>query len=229
MEFLTAPGNLPFSIALAVVFLLGLLEALALLLGGVSGLFNVDAPDVDIEAPDAVAVDGAEAPGVDVDGDGGLVGGLLQWLHVGQLPTTVLLLLFLLSFGIGGLVLQWMLMSRFGALLPATLASVPALAIALLGTRLTGSLLKPVLPRDETEAVSLDSLVGCGGQITVGTARHGRPAEARVKDRFGHAHYVMVEPDGSEEFPAGSHVLLIKRHGAIYQVIDNAGANIEDL
>ena len=225
MEFLTAPNNWPFSIALAIVTLLGLLEALGLLFGGATSFLGGDANlDVDVGG-DAIAVDGPDAPDV----HGGVGVNLLEWLHVGEIPTTILLLLFLLSFGMSGLFLQWLIVSSFGAPMPAAIASVPAGILALLGTRLTGGLLKPLLPRDESEAVSLDSFVGCDGQITIGTARPGKPAEARVKDKFGHSHYLMVEPDGEEEFPAGSHVLLLKRRGDIYRVVDNTGAQVDDL
>jgi hypothetical protein len=225
MEFLTAPGNWPFSAALTIVLLLGLLEALGLLLGTTS-FIGADSPDVGVDVSgDAVAVDGPDAP----DAHGGIAGNFLEWLHFGELPTTILLLLFLLGFGIAGLTLQWLIVSRFGATMPASIASVPAGVVALMSTRIAGGLLKPVLPRDESEAVSRDSFVGCGGQITIGTARPGKPAEARVKDRFGHTHYLMVEPDGNDEFPAGSHVLLLKRRGDIYRVIDNTGAQVDDL
>lgn len=236
------PGNLPFSVALAVVLLLGALEALSLLVGGASSLLDAHGPDLHL--PDAHGLE-VHAPGVhggahgldahsgvahaDADLDAGPMSDALTWLHAGQIPSTILLLLFLLGFGIGGLMLQSLMQSRFGTLLPSGVAVWPAGIIALLATRISGGLLKPVLPRDETEAVSQDSFVGCGGQITIGTARPGKPAEARVKDRFGRTHYVMVEPDGNDEFPAGSHVLLIKRHAALYRAIDNTGAQIDDL
>ncbi len=250
MEFLTAQSNWPFSIALTIVTLLGLLEALGMLLGGMSSLVDMHGPDwhapdlhgADFHAPHLHGAD-LHAPhealhAASADGDLNLdhvhsefhpAAQVLSWLHVGQLPTTILLLLFLLSFGMSGLFLQWLIMSRFGAPLPAAIASVPAGILALLGTRLSGGILKPLLPRDESEAVSLDSFVGCDGQITIGTARPGKPAEARVKDKFGRTHYMMVEPDGEDEFPAGSHVLLLKRRGEIYRVIDNTGAQIDDL
>ena len=187
-------------------------------------------PWLEVHAPGVHGVDahsGATHAGADLDA--GPLSEVLTWLHAGQLPTTILLLLFLLSFGIGGLMLQSLMQARLGTLLPAGVAVWPAGLIALLATRISGGLLKPVLPRDETEAVSQDSFVGCGGQITIGTARPGKPAEARVKDRFGRTHYVMVEPDGDDEFPTGSHILLVKRHAALYRAIDNTGAQIDDL
>jgi hypothetical protein len=73
------------------------------------------------------------------------------------------------------------------------------------------------MPQDETTAVSLDSLVGKRGTITVGTARRGSPAQARVKDIHGQSHYVMVEPqEEAHPIAEGETVLLIRRDGHIF-------------
>jgi hypothetical protein len=213
MELLTAPANLPFSIALALVLLLGTLELVSLALGGAVGIMGGGDADADI--------DGLEADG--------LFGQMMQWLHAGQLPLSVLMILFLLAFGGAGLLLQSAIKNMSGTLLPALIAVVPAFFIALPATRMMGGLLKPIMPRDETEAVSRDSFLGCSAQITTGTARRGAPAEARLRDGFGRSHYVMVEPDRDEEvFPAGARVVLLKRHDAVYRVIPDADLPFED-
>lgn len=224
MEIITAPANLAFTVALVVVLLLGAVEVVSLLFGAGLDLFDLDGPDADL--------------GIDVDADGdvvGLDGGdalwtqLLGWLHVGQLPIMILLILFLLNFGIAGLVLQTVLKEMSGAMLAAPLAITAALLLTLPATRMTGGILKQVLPRDQTEAVSRDSFIGHDAQITIGTARRGAPAEARLRDNFGRSHYVMVEPDQEgETFSTGSHVLILKRHGDIYQVVENSHAVLED-
>jgi hypothetical protein len=213
MGILGAPANLPFTIALAIVGLLGALEVLSLMLGGAVSVMGGDM-DADIDA--------------DVDADGAW-GEFLSWLQVGQIPSMILLITFLLSFGIAGLLLQTLLKSATGAMMPLPISLLPAFLVALPGTRLAGGILKKVLPRDESESVSRDSFLGCGGEITVGTARRGHPAEARVRDAFGRTHYVMVEPDNEEQtFPAGSKVVLLKRHEAIYRVIDDVHVPLED-
>jgi hypothetical protein len=181
MGILGAPANMPFTIALAVVGLLGALEVLSMMMGGAVSVMGGDM-DMDADA------------GADVDADG-LWGDILSWLHVGPFPISLL----------------------------------PAFMIALPATRMAGGVLKKALPRDESESVSRDSFLGCSGEITVGTARRGHPAEARVRDSFGHSHYVMVEPDNEEQsFPAGSKVVLLKRHEAIYRVIDDVHVPLED-
>jgi hypothetical protein len=86
--------------------------------------------------------------------------------------------------------------------------------------KFSGWALRPILPRDETESVSSDSFLGLEAQITVGTARTGRPAEARVRDKWGKTHYVMVEPDNAgSEFATGQNVLLIGRRDHIFRAV----------
>lgn len=248
MHILTAPENLAFVIALALVMALALLQLVSLMLGG-SGF------DLGSDGQDGIgAADGLHAHGVmdthtgldghagldahaGADGHAGDIGGapdglltqMLLWLHFGQIPFTILFILFLLNFGITGLVLQNVIKLNAGAYLAAPLAVGIAFLVALPGLRLTGGLLRPILPREETEAVSRDSFIGMGAQITSGTARYGRPAEARLRDSFGRTHYVMVEPENEEDvFVAGSHVLLLKREEAVYRVMDNSVAALDD-
>jgi len=216
MEFLTAPANVPFAAALAVVLLLGVVEVLSLLMGGASSLFDSGDVDADLEMADA-------------DGIAGWASQALAWLHVGQMPSMILLIVFLLCFGSSGLALQGALHSSSGNLLPAAWASLIALTLALPGTRVVGGLLKPLLPRDETEAVSHDSFVGCEAQITSGTARWGKPAEARLRDKFGRSHYILIEPDKDDEvFQPGSSVLVLKRREAIYRGVQVTAMRLDD-
>lgn len=246
MEFFTAPGNVPFSIALAVVLLLGGLEVLSLLIGGASSLVSVDGhsgldvghvhtdggpcplPHGDLSAGTIAHADvtHTDVSHADVGTDGGLLSNVLSWLHAGYIPSTILFLLFLLGFAVSGFGLQNLMISNFGTMLPSSIAVWPAGIIAILSTRVTGGILRPILPRDESEAVSLESFIGCSAHINIGTARPGKPAEARLRDRYGRTHYVMVEPENNEEFTAGSPVLIIKRHDHIYRVIDNTSGEV---
>ena len=68
---------------------------------------------------------------------------------------------------------------------------------------------------------SKESLVGRVATITLGTAKHGHPAEAKVKDQHDQTHYLMVEPDALEqEFAQGTKVLLVRKQGAVFYVIN---------
>ena len=88
--------------------------------------------------------------------------------------------------------------------------------------RVGGALVARIMPKDESSAVSEDSLVGRAGVVIVGTARLGEPAQVRLRDTHGQTHYVMAEPDSQDEtFPSGTAVLLVMRIGARYRAIRN--------
>ena len=224
MELLTAPQNLPFAIALGLVAALATLQVVALLLGGPIGIGDGDFDaniDLDLDAD----MDGD----MDLDGDGiGPLAGALDWLGVGKLPLSILLTLWAAGFGLSGLAIQAFSKESTGAYLPALMPSLVALGLSLPLLKISGMILRPLIPRDETEAVSTGSLVGSEGEIVVGTARRGRPAQARVKDKWGNAHYVQVEPESDvDEFPAGAKVLLLKRLDNTFRVIAGSNAQLD--
>ncbi len=200
MTILTAPETWPFGAALAVMVGLSIIEGAGLLLAySPSQLVDGLLPDMP---------DGAD--------------GLLGWLHIGKVPVLVLLILFLSGFAIGGYVVQASAQSVAGLLLPAWLASLPAFLAGVSTVKGIGSVLAKVMPQDESSAVSEQSLIGRPGVVIQGIARDGMAAQAKVRDSHGRAHYVMVEPDLSEEtFAEGSDILLVKKIGARFKCIRN--------
>ena len=125
--------------------------------------------------------------------------------------------------------MQVFLKAMFGSPLHASLASIPAFVVALPTLRVVGSLYARFAPKDETTAVSQDSLVGRIAKILIGTAARGEPAQARVVDQFGQEHLVMVEPDiDGEQYQSGTDVLLVKRSSAIYRAIRSPSAALVD-
>lgn len=199
------PGVAPFSIAFAVLALLVAVEGAGMIFGAsITGLGD-----------DATGDAGADA-GVDAGG------GLLSWLGVGRVPLMVVLGAFLLSFSLIGLGGQAAIAAVTGGYAPAWLAAPAAFAAALPPTRWIGRLLARLMPKEETDAVSRDTFIGRIAVVTRGEARAGLPAEAKLKDSAGHAHYVLVEPDeGGASFPAGSEVLLVEKAGAIFRGVLN--------
>ena len=180
MELLTAPQNLPFAIALGLVALLAALQVVALLLGGPIGIGGADVDadvgldlDVDLDMDADMDVDGG-----DVGTGPGALAGALDWLGVGKMPLSILLTLWAASFGLAGLTIQEIAQSLTGARLPMLLPSLLALGLSIPLLKISGMALRPILPRDETEAVSTQSLLGSEGEIVVGTAKRGRPAQA---------------------------------------------------
>lgn len=194
MDLLFDPATWLFTAAIGLVLGLAVIESLGLLLGlgGLSGWAEHWLPD---------------SHGPDADG-------LFGWLHFGKVPLTILLIVFLTAFSLTGLAAQILARQVLGQFLPLPLVAAGAVCLALPAVRVLGGALGRILPKDETFAVSLDELVGRIATVVAGTARSGRPAQARVRDGLGRTHYVMVEPDAEgAEFPAGAEVLLVRRVG----------------
>jgi membrane protein implicated in regulation of membrane protease activity len=200
MILFTAQQTWPFGAALGVMISLGVLEGVGLAVAhSPSQLLDSLVPDMS---------DGVDGP--------------LGWLHLGKVPALVLLILFLTGFALSGYLIQGVALSLSGSLLPAWVASIPAAFAGLSITSALGGLLAQVIPRDESSAVSEQSLIGRAGVVVRGVARAGLAAEAKVRDMHGRAHYVMVEPDLPEHvFEEGASVLLVKKIGVSFRCIPN--------
>jgi hypothetical protein len=207
MNLFTAPETLPFGVAVALIVAVALLEGLGMLVA--MSPSNV----IDELLPQAVPESGLDR--------------VLGWLHLGRVPALVLLLLFLLGYALFGYALQKVAFNLAGGFLPAWVAGLLALPPGLATVRGLGSLVAHIVPRDETSAVSEQSLVGRGGAISGGTARRGLAAQARVRDAHGRVHYLMVEPDLDDEvFEEGAQILIVRKAGAFYRCIANPHPNL---
>lgn len=204
MNLFTAPETLPFGVAIGILVGLAAVEGV--------GAFVAGSPSTWLEDM---------LPHVDADADGN-IDGPLGWLHVGKVPLLVLLILFLIGFSFCGYVVQVLARVVTGGFVPAWMAVVPAFLMGLTTVRGLGALVAHIVPKDETSAVSEQSLIGRAGVVTTGLARRGMAAQTRVRDALGRAHYVMVEPDvNGEEFPEGTAVLLVSKSGAVFRGIRN--------
>ncbi len=206
LDFLTLPENILFTLALAIMLVFAFLEILGLFLGGgLSAMLDQALPDADIDFPDADA---------DLDAGDSLVGNLLGWLGVKGIPLLVLLVVFLLFFGVTGLLIQDYVQSQYEFVLPGTVAVALTLVLTFLFAKAIGWALERFMPKDESGAISLNELIGCKAQITMGIARAGYPCQARATGPHGRSHYIMVEPDGRfASFRAGD-IVLLTRHDA---------------
>jgi hypothetical protein len=200
---LLEPHNLPFAISLGALFVIAILQVI-----GAGDMF--DSADVDIGIDmDADIADGLEASG--------FMDGFFSVLGIGRVPFLIWLSCLLFVFSLVGVLGQWVIGSVSGEPLGAGLALVLAAAAAL---PLNGVLVRPlgrILPQDESSAVGLESLVRRDAVIQTGTSRAGSPARAKVKDAFGHPHFVMVEPhDEGAQLAEGETVLLVRREGELF-------------
>ncbi len=206
MELILAPESWPFSAAVMLLIAITTIEGMGLLFGlSVSGWFDNLLP---------------EHPG---DGLDGIADSWLGWLHVGKVPVLVLLVLLLTVFAIIGYTLNAVTHGLLGFYPPVLLSGVLALLGALPTVRVFGSLIARLIPRDETSAVLLESLVGRIAVVINGTARINYPAEAKVKNEQGQTFYVRVEPDAPDvQFGAGEAVLLVRQiSGSRFMAIAN--------
>lgn len=202
MSLYAAPETLPFGIALALIVAIALLEGIGMMMAmSPSNWLDELLPEV---SPDSS------------------LDKLLGWLHLGQVPSLVLLVLFLTGYTLFGYALQKTCNGLLGFYLPAWLAGLLAVPSGLATVRGLGALIARIIPKDETSAISDTSLIGRAGTVSGGTARKGMAAQARVKDALGRTHYLMVLPDVDDEiFEQGSQVLIVRKVGAFYHCIAN--------
>lgn len=202
MILFTAPQTFPFGVGFALIVGIALLEGIGML----------------VSLSPSHALDNLLP---EIDGDTGL-DRVLGWLHLGRVPALVLLLLFLGGYTLFGYSLQMVAHGLFGGYLPAWIAGLLAVPAGLATVRALGTLVAHIVPRDETSAVSEQSLVGRVGVVVAGSARRGLAAQARVRDGHGRSHYLMVEPDFDDEvFEEGVQVLIVRKAGAFYRCIAN--------
>lgn len=214
LEFATASQNLPFAIVLGLLVTILVIELFGLMFGAeVGGLLGeLDLPDLDM--PDL------DMPDLPVGANVGFLTSFLYWLNVGRVPVIILIVLFMTAFVITGYMLQLAVLSFAGFLLPGYLASLAALAASVPVVKVVGKTVGRIVPRDETEAISQSELVGSRALITIGKAKAGYPAQARVCDRYGTNHYLMLEPDNPDEvLETGVDLLLVRYDGSKYYAI----------
>lgn len=240
---LLSPGMYPFAIALSIVIGMLLLELMMTLVGG--SLLGSDVEmgsEVDIEA----GIDAETAADIWADMDVGAgaapdmaeaadlntnphspVASALSWLGIGETPFAIWLAGVLTAFGLGGYALQLGTQTIVGAQLPAGIAALIALPTGLIVGARVARFLGKLVPKFETTAISQRSYGGRRGVITVGTARRGRPAQARFRDGHGNWHHAMVEPLHDQgTLTQGTEIAILRqRDGTLYafQIDDNNG------
>lgn len=191
LQLLEMSAFAPFIIAGMVLLILLAVEMFSFVFGGISGFLDNLLPD--------------SLVGTDVDTDVGVYGDMslglkaLDWLYVGRIPTMILLILFIASFCVTGFMIQQLAFAVLGTFISPWLASLDALVISFPILKILASILYPILPKDESSAISGDSFVGRQVRIVLGCASMGSPAQAKLTDEHGQTHYMMVEPDPAYE------------------------------
>jgi len=181
------PAYLPFAVAFVIMAGIGLIEAIGLGVGQIEGDANVD-------------------------------GGMLDWLGLGgELPILIWLTSLLGCFTLAGVVIQQGATAIAGAPLHWGVALGGASVVGIILNTLAANGLARVMPGFETTVISTDDLIGQRGTILEGTARRGSPARAKIVDRHGQAHFVMLEPhDDADEIQSGETALLVRRQDKLF-------------
>jgi len=196
-----------------------MMEGTGLILGiGITSVFDNLIPSVDLDGLDMPEVSSATG-----------MTKFLGWLRIGQVPILITLIILLTMFGLTGLVLQSIVETATGALLPGPVAVIPVFLITLPALRVSHGVVAKIIPKDETYAVGEETFLGRIATITNGTATRERAAQARLRDEHGRDHYVMVKPDiEGETLAAGTSVLLGTRNGSFFNAIENPNPNLID-
>ena len=203
MTLLTATENIPFSVAMLVMLGLAALE--------IVGFLIAMSPS---EWIDHVVFADSH---VDAGGDG-----VLGWLHVGKVPTLILLILFLTCFALAGYAIQLISQSMLHYYLPALVASVPALLGGVASVHLVGGWLSHVIPRDESSAISETEFIGKLVTVTSASSLVAVASQARFRDADGRSYFLLVEPDSEGlTLQDGMQVLVLRKQGVVYRVSAN--------
>ncbi len=226
IEYFTAPGSAPFTVSLLIMLGLLIFELVALFSGiGINEVVddliatNVELPGDALDAPGDVStgIEGSGAP----EG-GSLAGRVLAWLYIGRVPVLMVLIVFLCVFALFGLTAQSLLRSTIGLAVPSAIAAPAVLILSLPIVRWCAGGLARLMPKDESSAVRTATFIGHTAVVVGGDARHRLAAQARLADRFGTTHYVMVEPEERNAvLENGSLVLLVRQIGGRFTAIPN--------
>jgi len=207
---LLTPDYAVFSGALVLMIGIGLIEALGL------GLGHLDlGTDMDTDL-DASSI---HAPGV------------LDWLGLRSgLPVLIWLTSLLGCFTIAGVAVQQIAAVLFGSPLHWGIASIAALGLGGVANGAVSSGLTRILPAYESTVIDTDDLIMRRGTVLDGVARRGHPARAKVIDRHGQAHYVMVEPHlDSDSIGHGETALLVRRTGTLFFMQPDSSSDFRPL
>ncbi|MDG5815471.1 YqiJ family protein [Chitinispirillales bacterium ANBcel5] len=199
-ELLLVKDNFPFTLALTIVLFITVLEIVSLIFGiGLEAILDTIIPDIQIHSPEPT---------------------FLSWLGVGKVPILFVIMIFLTVFGLTGLLFQTIIYSIISFYIPWYFAAIFAFLVSLPVLKFLTSILEKNFLKDETFVVSEQSFIGKVATVIRGKARKGMPAEAKLQDKHGLTHYILLEPEESgKEFCQNEKVLIVSKEGAVFKVI----------
>jgi len=146
----------------------------------------------------------------DHDHDFGL-GQAMYFVGFGKVPFLMVLMSFLASFGLSGYAIQSVAHKMSGGVFPLLLAVPAAIVIGLLMTSRITAVLARIIPKEQTNAVSENTLIGREALVTYGTATTALPAAAEVVDQHGRTHHIQLKASAEgESFEEGQKALIVR-------------------
>ncbi|MEG3766863.1 OB-fold-containig protein [Alteromonas sp. 14N.309.X.WAT.G.H12] len=190
-------ANFLFTAAVGIVLLLFLIELTSIIIGtSLLGIFD-DIPDTE----------------TDIEASSSFLSTLVNGLALNRVPIMIWFILFLTLFASCGLLINALHALYIDGRYFSILESVPvSMIVALLLTGPSAKTLAKFLPTKKPIELCNEDFIGVVAEITIGVARSGTPAEAKLRDKYGHPHYLLVEPfEPNESFSKGEKVILVKK------------------
>lgn len=131
-------------------------------------------------------------------------------VNPGKVPWLVLLVLFTASFSIIGYSIQWVTLGLIDQLLSPLIVAPVSLASSLPFVSSGSKHLSRILPRDESNAITIESLMGKSGVVNTGPINNVEFGFARFTDDHGVDHNICVISEGEENIDNGSKVVLLR-------------------
>ena len=185
LNFFVAHGNVGFLVAGCAVLAILLLELCGALLGASLHMFDADA-DIDLH-------------------------GYLGWLNPGKVPVILLLVIFLGCLSIAGYIFHWIWAGMgFSLLSPLFITPVMGAVVLPIVSKFS-NVLGRVLHREDSNAVTLDDMLGYYGVVTIGPVQDRVAGQARFSDGHGVSHYIDVLAEPGKSMNVGDNVVLLQR------------------
>ena len=194
LDVLLSDANFWFSIALATVAILFIIEIVGLVFGiSMVGLLD-------------------DMPNSNIDVESSSILSFGSWLNLDRVPLLIWLVVLLTIFGLLGFVTNFATQSIANITLPVWVSLPFAAVVGTLLTSKVSVIIAAVIPKFQTSAIQSEDFIGAVAHITIGIASKGNPAEAKFTDDYSQPHYVLVEPfEDNELFKQGERVILVKK------------------
>lgn len=198
MDALAGAGTYPFAIAALILVGLVVIELIAMLSG--------------------ISVSSLVDDGLPHHGDHGPLGAWMSWLNAGGVPLLVLIMIWLASFAIAGFAIQGIVRSVFSEL-PAIVASLGALVLAVPTTRTLSRWTAKIFPSEETSIVSQADFIGLTGTVVLGPLDQGKPGRVRVRDVHGNVHVLRTKAAEPHVIAQGASALIVDGANGLFEAI----------